>query len=443
MAHVVRRLSLSRRALLGAGAAALALPWLDAMRPAFAKPEKGPQRRRIAFVFLPNGQKMDEWKPKQEGAGFDLPPTLEPLAPHKKSLLVLSGLTINGGRALGDGPGDHAREGAPFLTCAHPYKTGGADIRNGVSVDQVLAAAIGAATPFPSLELGLEPGRNGGACDSGYSCAYTNNISWRTPSQPMPKETDPRAVFARLFGDPDAAEDAATRARRAAERKSVLDAALGDAKKLAARLGPADRQKLDEYLSAVREVEQRLEKDARSDALVAMPAGLRAGGGYPERVRLFYDLLVLAFQADRTRVATHMLGNAGSGMSYAFLDVPEGHHDLSHHGRDAQKLAKIAKIGRWHSEQLAYFLTRLEATKEEGEGLLESTSVFYGGALADPDAHAHHDLPVLLAGRGHPFKTGRHLKFPPETPLANLHLSLCEALGAPQASFADSTGTLL
>jgi hypothetical protein len=441
MAHVVRRLALSRRTLLGAGAAALALPWLDAMRPAFAAPEKGAKRRRIAFVFHPNGQKMDEWKPEREGSGYELPPTLAPLAAHKKSLLVLSGLTIDGGRPHGDGPGDHAREAAPFLTCAHPFKTGGADIKNGVSVDQVLAGAIGRATAFPSLELGVE--RHPALGDSGYSPVYGNNISWRTPSQPMPKETDPRAVFARLFGDPDAAEDAATRARHAAERASVLDAALGDAKKLAARLGPADRAKLDEYLMAVREVEQRLEKDAKSDALVTAPEGLKAGGGYPERVRLFYELIALAFQADRTRVATLMLGNGGSILSYSFLDVPEGHHELSHHGRDPKKLEKLAKIGRFHSEQLAGFLARLESVKEDGEPLLDRTMVLYGGGLADPDAHAHHDLPVLLAGRGHPWKTGRHLRLAPETPMANLYLSLCEAMDAPQTSFADSTKPLL
>lgn len=443
MAHVARRLALSRRALLRGAAAGIALPWLDAMRPAFAAPAKAEKPLRIAFVFAPNGQKMDDWSPKQEGAGYELPPTLAPLKAHKKSLLVLSGLTIHGGRALGDGPGDHAREGGSFLTCAHPYKTGGADLKAGVSIDQVLAAHVGPATSFPSLEVGLEPGRGGGACDSGYSCAYSNNVSWRTESQPMPKETDPRAVFARLFGDPDAAESTQGRAARLLERRSVLDAALEDVKRLLGRLGPGDRVKLDEYLTSVREVEQRLAKDAAAETVVAVPQGLRGGGGYPERVRLFYDLLVLAFQTDRTRIATYMLGNAGSNLSYAFLGVPEGHHDLSHHGNEPAKLEKIGTINRFHVQQLAYFLERLEAVQDDGEALLARSLVLYGSALADGNAHAHHDLPVLLAGRGGRLRTGRHERFAKETPMANLYLTLLQQVGSPVKTFADGKSPLL
>ena len=366
-------------------------------------------------MFAPNGQDMASWTPKNEGA-LALSPTLEPLKAYRKSILVISGLTINGGRALGDGPGDHAREGASFLTCAHPAKTGGADIKAGVSIDQVIAGHVGGATSFPSLEVGLEPGQAGGVCDSGYSCAYTNNISWRTESQPMPKETDPRALFARLFGDPDAAQDAEARARQAAERKSVLDAALEDVKRLLGKVGPSDKRKLDEYLTAVREVEARLAKDAKAETVVAVPEGLRGGSGFPERVRLIYDLLVLAFQADRTRIATYMLGNAGSNISYGFIDVPEAHHALSHHGGEARNLEKIARINRFHVEQLATFLARLSAVKEEGESLLERSIVLYASALADGNAHAHHDLPVLLAGGGGGWKTGRHERFSRETP---------------------------
>ncbi len=442
MAFVPRRLALSRRMLLRGGAAAIALPWLDAMRPAFAAPAKADRPIRLAIVFAPNGQDMASWTPKNEGA-LAFSPTLEPLKAFKKSLLVLSGLTINGGRALGDGPGDHAREGASFLTCAHPFKTGGADIKAGVSIDQVIAGHVGGATSFPSLEVGLEPGRAGGVCDSGYSCAYTNNISWRSASQPMPKETDPRALFARLFGDPDAAQSAEARARAAAERKSVLDAALEDVKRLLGKVGPSDKQKLDEYLTAVREVEQRLAKDAKAETVVAVPEGLRGGAGFPERVRLLYDLLVLAFQADRTRVATHMLGNAGSNISYGFIDVPEGHHDLSHHGSEAAKVAKIARINRFHAEQLAGFLERLSAAKEEGESLLERSIVLYAGALADGNAHAHHDLPVLLAGGGGGWKMGRHERFPRETPMANLYVSLLKRFAPQERAFGDSTGSLL
>jgi len=442
MAFIPRRQALSRRMLLRGGAAAIALPWLESMRPAFAAPSKSQRPLRLAVVFAPNGQDMASWTPRTEGA-LALSPTLEPLKAYRKSLLVLSGLTINGGRALGDGPGDHAREGASFLTCAHPVKTGGADIKAGVSIDQVIAGHVGGATSFPSLEVGLEPGQAGGVCDSGYSCAYTNNISWRTASQPMPKETDPRALFARLFGDPDAAQDAAARARQAAERKSVLDAALEDVKRLLGKVGPSDKQKLDEYLTAVREVEARLAKDAKAETVVAVPEGLRGGSGFPERVRLIYDLLVLAFQADRTRIATYMLGNAGSNISYGFIDVPEAHHALSHHGGEARTLEKIARINHFHVEQLATFLGRLSAVEEEGESLLERSIVFYASALADGNAHAHHDLPVLLAGGGGGWRTGRHERFPRETPMANLYVSLLQGFAPRERAFADSTGPLL
>lgn len=447
MAHVLRRLSLSRRALLRGGAAVVALPWLDAMRPALAGPPKEPQRLRLAVVFAPNGQHMEAWTPAAEGT-LDLSPTLAPFEEFRRQVLVLSGLTINGGRALGDGPGDHAREGASFLTCAHPRKTGGADIRAGVSIDQVLAGRIGGATSFPSLEVGLEPGTAGGACDSGYACAYSNNVSWRSESQPMPKETQPRALFARLFGDPEAAEDAGARARRLAERASVLDFVLDDAKRLVGKLGPSDKRKLDEYLTSVREVEGRLAKDASGTtaAPVPVPAGLEAGGGLRDRIRVFFDLLVLAFQSERTRIATYMLGNAASNMSYGFLDVPEGHHDLSHHGGEASKLEKIGRINRFHAEQVAGFLARLNGVKEEGRPLLERTLVLYASALADGNAHAHHDLPVLIAGGSGGaggWKMGRHLRFPRETPMANLYVSLLERFGQPDRTFADSTGALL
>lgn len=440
MAQVLRRLALSRRALLRGGGALLALPWLESMRPALAAPARGPLR--LAVVFAPNGQRMDAWTPASEGA-LALSPTLEPLERHRKRLLVLSGLTIDGGRAHGDGPGDHAREGGSFLTCAHPRKTGGADIKAGVSIDQLLAQHVGGATAFPSLELGIEPGAAGGVCDSGYACAYSNNISWRTESQPMPKETSPRALFARLFGDPDEAADAQALERARASRRSVLDLAREEAKRLLSRVGPADRRKLDEYFTAVREVEGRLAREQASGPAVAPPEALKAGVGLRERPALFFELLALAFATDRTRLATFMLGNAGSNIGYGFLGVPEGHHDLSHHGNEEAKLEKIGRINRWHAEQLGGFLDRLAALQEGGEPLLERTIVLYASALADGNAHAHHDLPVLLAGGGGGWTMGRHLRFPRETPMANLYVSFLERFGVPQRSFADSTGTLL
>lgn len=436
-----RNRALDRRTFLRGTGACLALPWLDAMQPAIA-PEPPPVRRAL-FVFAPNGMKMDEWKPAKSGRDFELPFLLEPLQPVRSRLTVLTGLAIDGGRAHGDGPGDHARAAASYLTCVHPKKTGGADIQAGVSVDQVLAAAIGGNTQFASLELGLERGAAAGICDSGYSCAYSNNISWRTPSTPVTKETDPRAVFARLFGDADAAQDAVARARQRAGDRSVLDAVLADGKALAQRLGAADRSKLDDYLGAVREVEQRL-RQVREEPVPAVPAGLLdAGAGYGQRLDLMYELLALAFAADRTRVATLMLGNAGSNRSYRFLGVPDGHHDLSHHGGDANKLAGIRAINRFHVERFAVFLQRLAALRDGSSDLLAASAIVYGSGLSDGNRHNHDDLPVLLCGGGGgAIAGGRHVVMAQETPMANLYVALLAVLGAPTERFADSTGAL-
>lgn len=412
------------------------------MQPAIPRGQP-PAVRRALFVFAPNGMKMDEWKPAKSGRDFELPFLLEPLVPGRKHVTVFSGLAIDGGRAHGDGPGDHARAGASFLTCAHPKKTGGADIQTGVSVDQVLAAQVGGAVQFASLELGLERGAAAGICDSGYSCAYSNNIAWRTPSTPVAKETDPRSVFARLFGDPNAAQDASERARQRAGDRSVLDAALADGKALAGKLGAADRGKLDEYLTSVREIEQRLQQ-VREEPAPPVPAGLLDdGASYAQRVDLMYELIALAFAADLTRVATLMLGNAGSNRSYRFLGVPDGHHDLSHHGGDAGKLAGIRAINRFHVERFATFLQRL-ATSRDGSGtLLDAAGIVYGSGLGDGNRHNHDNLPVLFCGGlGGACVGGRHVDLGRETPMANLYLSLLGAFGVREERFADSTGPL-
>lgn len=435
--------SLSRRTVLRGLGAALALPWLDAMAPARGRLPASP--RRALFVFLPNGVKMDEWRPTASGQGMDLPYLLAPLSPVRERLTVWSGLAIDGGFAHGDGAGDHARAAASFLTCAHPRKTGGADLHAGVSVDQVLAAAIGSATPFPSLELGLERGAAAGICDSGYSCAYSNNISWRAPATPVAKETEPRAVFARLFGDPDAALDGAGRRDRRAALASVLDAVLGDVASLRRDLGAADRRKLDEYLTAVRELEQRTEREAAADVeAAAVPADvLQRGDTFPERLDAMYELLALALATDRTRVATLMLGNAGSNRSYRFLDVPQGHHDLSHHGGDAQKLAGIRAIDRFHVEHFAAFLQRLQAQRDGDGDLLGQSMVVFASGIGDGDRHNHDDLPVLLAGGGGGAVRGdRHEVVPRRTPMANLYLAVLRAMGVAAESFADSTGAV-
>jgi hypothetical protein len=434
--------ALDRRTFLRGAGACIALPWLDAMVPAIAR-RQPPVVRRALFVFAPNGMKMDEWKPATTGSDFELPFLLEPLQPVRSRVTVLSRLAIDGGRAHGDGPGDHARAAASFLTCAHPKKTGGADIQAGVSVDQVLAASIGGATQFASLELGLERGAAAGICDSGYSCAYSNNIAWRTPSTPVAKETDPRSVFARLFGDPGAAHDAGERTRQRAGDRSVLDAATADAKALAARLGAGDRRKLDEYLTSVREIEMRLQQ-VREEPAPPVPAGLLDdGSSYAQRVDLMYELTALAFASDLTRVATLMLGNGGSNRSYRFLGVPDGHHDLSHHGGDAGKLAGIRAINRFHVERFAHFLQRLAATHDDAGDLLGASAIVYASGLGDGNRHNHDDLPVLLCGGGGGAITGgRHVAFARETPMANLYLALLDAFGVRAERFADSTARL-
>ena len=437
----LRRRPLDRRTFLRGAGAVVALPWLDAMVPALSR--CAPPVRAV-FVFSPNGMKMDDWTPRDKGSSYIAPFLLEPVQEHRKDVLILSGLTLDGGRSHGDGPGDHARAAGSYLTCAHPKKTGGANIHCGTSVDQEIAGAVGSATPFASLELGMERGRRAGVCDSGYSCAYSNNIAWKTPTTPVAKETDPREVFTRLFGDPDDALDAEERARQEQRRRSVLDSVLADAKSLTAKLGTADRAKLDEYLTAVRELEQRLDQAEAKGPEVEVPRGLaRPRGPYEDRLALMYELIALCLQTDRSRVVTFMLGNAGSNRSYRSLEVPEGHHDLSHHGGKKHKLAQIRKINRWQVEQFAAFLDRLAAAEDGGTSLLDQSMILFGSAIADGNAHRHEDLPVLLAGRaGGSLRGGRHLAFPRETPMANLYLGLMDRMGVRRETFADSKGRI-
>ncbi len=447
--------AITRRTVLKGLGTAIALPWLEAMSPARGaaagqaspapgKPEGPPLR--MAFFYVPNGMHMPDWRPANEGPLGELPPILKPLEAVKGEITVLSGLALNGGRALGDGPGDHARAVASFLTTAHPYKTGGKDIRNGVSVDQVAAARVGHRTRFASLELGSEPSSQGGNCDSGYSCVYTSNMSWRTPTSPMAKEINPRAVFDRLFGSGDPTE-AAARAKRDRQRKSVLDLAAEDAAALRRRLGGADQQKLDEYLFAVREIERRMAESEKLAGREAEAPDFPRPEGVPrefgDHVKLMMDLIVLAWQTDSTRIATCMFTNAGSNRSYPNIDVRSGHHELSHHGRDAKKQAQISKINQYHAGLLAQFLQKLKSTREGDRSLLDSAMVMYGSGISDGDRHNHDDLPILLAGRGGgTVRPGRHLRYPDDTPLGNLYLAMLQRMGVEDKSFGDSKGPL-
>ncbi|MCO5165915.1 MAG: DUF1552 domain-containing protein [Planctomycetes bacterium] len=429
---------LTRRTLLRGAGAAVSLPLLDAMLPRALGDGPPPRPLRLVFVFVPNGVHLPAWRPQEEGPLGALPSILEPLEAHRERLLVLSGLTLDGGRAHGDGPGDHARAAASFLTGAHPRKTGGADIQAGVSVDQVAATVLGRTTRFPSLELGTEPSAQSGACDSGYSCAYSSTIAWKDAGTPLKKESSPRRVFERLFGDGEALSPE-ERAARGRARRSVLDLAHDEARRLRARLGQGDRRKLDEFAESVREVERRLERAAAPTDRAPPP---RRPADLGEHLGLLYDLTRLALETDQTRVVTIMAGNAGSNRSYAAIGVPEGHHDLSHHGRDPAKQEKLRRINRFHVERLAGLLDGLARTPDGDGTLLDSTLVVYGSGIADGDRHDHHDLPLLLCGGGARVAGGRHVRYPAETPLCGLYLWLLRRAGLAADAFGDATRPL-
>ncbi|HEY4311826.1 MAG TPA: DUF1552 domain-containing protein [Pirellulales bacterium] len=445
---MTERRHVTRRTVLKGLGTALALPMFDSMLPVRARAETAALTvlpRRLAFIYIPNGVHLPDWTPKAVGTDFDLPPILAPLAEHKNYLTILTGLAQDKGRANGDGPGDHARALSSFLTGCQAFKTNGANIRIGVSADQVAAQQIGHRTRFPSLELGVDRGAQSGNCDSGYSCAYSSNMSWRSPNTPNPKEVDPRLVFERLFGAGTSVESDQARATRAKYEKSVLDFVREDAGRLQKKLGATDQRKMDEYLTAVREVEQRIAHAEKSSSR-ELPSYARPDGIPPdhaEHMRLMADLLVLAFQADLTRVATFMFGNAGSNRSYSFIGVPEGHHDLSHHGSDEQKQAKISQINQFHTQSLAYLLDKLKSVREGDATLLDQAMIAYGSGLGDGNAHNHDRLPILVAGRaGGTIQSGRHLEFEKEMPLNNLWLSLLDRVDAHADHLGDSTGRL-
>lgn len=445
---IITRKHLPRRTFLrGLGAAAIALPVLDAMTPALATTGSAVTKAptRLSFVYVPNGIVMKDWTPQGTGTNFEFTRILKPLESMREDLFVLSGLEDHNGNALGDGPGDHARAGASFLTGVHCKKTAGADIQAGISADQIAAQAIGAKTRFPSLELGCEDSRTVGNCDSGYSCAYTNSLSWRTPTTPMPPEVNPRMAFERLFGTLDLSLDPATRTRRAEYRKSILDMVRDDTQNLIGTLGQADRRKIDEYLYAVREIEKRIasaEKD-NTDVLptIEKPAGIPIT--FHEYAKLMYDLQVMAFQTDLTRVTTLVMGREGSMRVYPEIGVPDPHHPLTHHRNNPEWIEKVAKINCLHTEMFAYYLKKLKDTPDGDGTLLDHSMIVYGSGLSDGNRHSHEDLPVLLAGGGGgSLKPGRHIAYKQGTPLTNLYLTLLDRMGVQPEMIGDSTGRL-
>lgn len=421
----------TRRAFLRGAGVALALPALPSLFATSARSDDAPPVRLI-FWYVANGIHMPAWTPSTTGRDYDLPLILEPLAPIQHQVSVLTGLTNMAGRfSL---PGDHARGTGCFLTCERPEHTADANIRNGISIDQVAAQATEGATPYPSIQLGLESGGSTGNCDSGYSCAYTRNISWADDRTPLPKMHDPRVVFDRLFGgmeeaDPELAE------RRRALRLSVLDAVADDARRLQQRAGASDRQKLDQYLTGVRDVERRIES---MDAGVCdVPGRPESGLDLPERALAMNDLMAMAVQCDLTRFVSYMFANGGSGRSHTWIDGASGnHHGISHHQNNPAEHRKLERINRWEVSVFADFLQRLQAMPEGEEGtVLDNTLVLFGSEISDGNRHNHDDLPVLLAGGGGGAVQPGHHRVYADEPIADLYLAMLQAVGVTRSAF--------
>lgn len=448
MSHSPR--TFSRRLMLRGMGTSVALPLLDVMSPTrllAATSDGGPPPLRMGFFYVPNGMHMPAWTPQKDGREFELTPTLQKLAENKDSISVLSGLTLDGARAHGDGGGDHARSVAAFLTGAHPRKTNGADIQNGVSVDQVAAQYVGDRTRFASLELGLEASSQAGNCDSGYSCAYASNMSWRGPTNPLAKEIDPRALFDRLFAGQTIKETRRAKSEREKYRKSILDFVASDAKRLHAHLPIVDRRKLDEYLYSIRDVEKRLDGAEKLGLTEEGVPDYPRPSGVPQELSrhsdLMMDMVALAYQTDSTRILSFMFTNAGSNRAYKEIGVNEGHHELSHHGKSEHKQAEIAKINSFHAERFNYLLSRLKLIREGDGSLLDNCMIVYGSGISDGDRHNHDDLPILLAGGGGGrIRAGQHVRYKNGTPLCNLYLWMMKQMGANADRFGDSSGVL-
>jgi hypothetical protein len=438
----VTKIAMPRRTFLRGVGAAVALPLLDAMVPALSMTAKAAAPpRRMGFIYIPNGAAMPFWKPKGTGPDLELSPSLEPLAPFKDRVVVPTGLSQKQAEALGDGNGDHARAQTVWLSGTHPKWTEGADVRNGVTVDQLAAQALGTETPLMSLELALEQNYLVGNCDNGYSCVYMNTISWRNETTPLPMEVNPRVLFQRMFGDGGSGIQRLASIR---EDRSLLDWVVEDIARLQGTLGAGDRAKVNEYLDAVRELERRIQvTEAQNGAsplqLPNRPVGIPES--YDEHAKLMFDLLALAFQTDTTRVFTFMLGREESVRTYPEIGISEAHHPLSHHGGDPVKLQKAHVLNKYHMSLFAHFLEKLQSTPEGTGTLLDHTQVLYGSGMSDANQHNHHDLPLVLVGGAGVLTGARHLPFPAGTPMNNLLLAMLDKVGVRPERFGDATGT--
>ncbi len=441
---IVTRMALPRRTFLRGAGATLALPLLDSMVPALSALTRTAGRpvRRLGFFYVPNGADMETWTPVGEGADFAFSPTLSPLEPFRHQTLVMSGLAQEQANAFNDGAGDHSRGTAAWLSGVHAKRTEGANVRVGVTADQIAAAELGRETQLASLELALETIDLVGNCDSGYSCAYMNTLSWRSPTTPLPVETDPRKVFRRLFGSGGTPEE---RIDRLQEDRSILDSVLGDADRLKRSVGPADAGRVTEYLDAIRDVERRIQRTERRNleapADLAMPLGVP--DTFEEHIELMFELQLLAWQADITRVISFLIGRELSNRTYPAIDVHDSHHSVSHHQNKAEKREKIAKINTYHIQRLTRFLDRLQATPDGDGSLLDHTMLLYGSGLSDGNRHNHSPLPLLLlGGAAGRVRGGRHLRYAEGTPMTNLLLTMLDKVGVPVDELGDSTGQL-
>jgi hypothetical protein len=443
---IISKLALPRRTFLRGLGATMALPLLDAMVPAMSALNKTAAKSasRLAFIYVPNGAVMDKWTPAATGRGFELSPTLTPLEPFRNQLLVTSGLAHLQANSFDDGAGDHSRGTAAWLSGIHAKRTEGADVQLGVTADQIAAREIGQHTQLPSLELALETIDLVGNCDNGYSCAYMNTLSWRTPTTPLPSETNPRKVFRRLFGTGDSPEQRKTELNY---DRSILDSVLQDVTRLQRSLGPGDNRRVAEYLDSIRDVERRIQKAEERNLLSELPI-LDAPTGIPdtfeEHIQMMFDLQVLAFQADITRVITFLIGRELSNRTYPAIDINEAHHSVSHHQNKAEQIAKLVKINTYHMTKLAGFLDKLRSTQDgEGGNLLDQLTLVYGSGLSDGNRHDHSPLPIIVAGGGSGrMKGGAHIASPKDTPMSNLLLSVLDTVGVRMDKLGDSTGML-
>lgn len=431
---------MTRRSILRGLGVSLAIPSLES----FAVGGVSGIPLRMGFTYIPNGVIMDEWRPLETGPLKSLPNSLQPLQNHTADFQVISGLNHTKAYANGDGGGDHARANATFLTGCQARKTAGKDIKVGVSVDQIAADAIGDKTKLRSLELSCDGVRRSGKCDSGYSCAYQYNLSWKTESMPMVPESNPRLVFERLFGNASSPTDRKGQLKRRALNKSILDFALQGASNFNKRLGKLDQEKLSEYFTSVRELEKRIEREEKNwEKLPDLKSPVGIPENYRAHLRLMFDMMILAFQSDSTRISSFLLAHDGSNRSFRDIGVPEGHHSLSHHKNDPEKIKKLAKIDHFYSEQFAYFIDKLSTTQEiDGSRLIDHCMIVFGGGISDGNRHRHSDLPVLLAGgSSHGLTTGRHVDYE-GVPMTNLYLGMLDRAGVQASQVGDSSGLI-